>query len=251
MSGSLSGRVALVIGASSGIGEAAAVALADAGAKVGVSARRADRLKELVDRIQKAGGEALALPGDASDEGAATAIVADAAKHFGRLDILVNSAGVNSTGGVQGADVADWRRVMDINLWATLYASKAAIEPMLEHGGGDIINISSTAGRRAAGVFGPYTASKHALNGMTEGMRQELGGKGIRVCVIEPGATSTEIAESISDPAYREAIHQHVHKDGAMQAEDIGAAIVFVTSLPRRANVTEILIQPTIDTAPI
>ena len=120
---------------------------------------------------------------------------------------------------------------------------------MKAQGNGDIINISSTSGRRAAGLFGPYSTSKFGLTGMTEGLRQEVGGAGIRVSIIEPGATETEIADSITDPKWRDAIQQHVAKDGAMQPEDIAETIMFIVSLPRRANVSQLLIRPTSDTA--
>lgn len=246
----LAGRAALVTGASSGIGEATAVALASAGATVAVSARRADRLRDLVGRIEAAGGTAHALPGDVTDEATATGIVTDTARRCGRLDILVNSAGIVRPGGVENADTEEWRQVIAVNLLATLYTCRAAIGPMRAQGSGDIINISSTAGRRAAGLFGPYSTSKFGLNAMSEGMRQEVGRYGIRVCVIEPGATTTEVAESIPDPGYRRFMHDHVHQEGAMQPEDVAAAIVFVASLPGRANVSELLIRPTNDATP-
>jgi len=250
MAGQLAGRAALVTGASSGIGEAAAIALAAAGASVAVSARRADRLADLVKRIEAAGGRAIALPGDIADEAVATATVEKAVEAFGRLDILVNSAGVIQPGGVENADTAQWRRVMDINFFGTLYASKAAIGPMRAQGGGDIVNISSTAGRRATGIFGPYSTSKFALNALTEGMRQELGGYGIRACTIMPGATETEVADNITDPNFRGAMQAHVSKDGAMQPSDIADTIVFIVSLPPRVNVADVMIRPTIDVAP-
>jgi len=251
VAGTLAGRVALVTGASSGIGEGAAIALAEAGAAVALAARRADRLEALVKKINAAGGKALALPGDVTDEAVARDAVAQTVKHFGRLDILVNSAGVIQPGGVENADTAQWRRVIEINLLATLYTCTAAIGPMRAQGGGDIINISSIAGRRAAAIFGPYSTSKFGLTGMTEGLRQEVGKHGIRVCIVEPGATTTEVSEGITDPNYRKAIHEHVNKEGAMKSEDVAAAIVFVVSLPRRANVSELLIRPTIDTLPL
>jgi NADP-dependent 3-hydroxy acid dehydrogenase YdfG len=252
MAGPVAGKVALVVGASSGIGEATAVALAVAGAAVALSARRADRLRELARRIEVTGGKALALPGDVTDEAVAKSVVARTLERFGRLDILVNSAGViQAGGGVEHADLAEWRRVLDINLLASLYTCHAAIGPMRAQGGGDIINVSSTAGRRPVGRFNPYATSKSALNALTEGLRQEVGGHGIRVCVIEPGATTTEVAEGITDPAYRAAMREHVSKQGAMKPEDVAAAIVFVVSLPPRANVSELLIRPTIDTLPL
>ena len=249
MSGSLAGKVALVTGASSGIGEAAALALAKAGAAVAVSARRKDRLDDLVRRIEAQGGKAIALPGDVAVEGDAARAVEDTVSRLGRIDILVNSAGVIQAGGVESLPLDEWRRVIDINLMGTLYCCKAAIGPMKAQGGGDIVNISSTAGRRAAGIFGPYTTSKFGLTGMTEGLRQEVGGAGIRVCIIEPGATTTEVAGGISDPAMRAAMEQHVGKEGAMAPADVADAIIFVVSLPPRANVSQLLIRPTIDTA--
>lgn len=251
MQHSLAGRVALVTGASSGIGEAGAIALAGAGAAVAVAARRANRLDALVRRIESAGGKALALPGDVAVETFATSIVDSAVRHFGRLDILVNSAGAAESGGVENANTDTWRRLIDLNLLATLYTCKAAIGPMKAVGHGDIINISSIAGRRASSVFGSYSTSKFALNAMTEGLRQEVGKAGIRVCIIEPGATTTEVADPMSDSKARQALQAHVSKDGAMKSEDIAAAILFVASLPPRANVSEILIRPTIDTKPI
>lgn len=249
MTGILAGKVALVTGASSGIGEAAALALAQAGAAVALSARRVDRLEALAARIAQAGGKAIAIPGDVASEADATAAVSDTIARLGRLDILVNSAGVIQAGGVESLPLDEWRRVIDINLLGTLYTCKAAIGPMKAQGAGDIINISSTAGRRAAGIFGPYSTSKFGLTGLTEGLRQEVGGAGIRVSIVEPGATATEVAGGISDSAMRAAMSQHVAKDGAMQPEDIASAILFIASLPPRVNVSQMLIRPTIDTA--
>ena len=245
----LSGKVALVTGASSGIGEAAALSLAAAGVSVAISGRRKDRLDGLVKKIEQAGGKGLALPGDVSVEADAFKAVADTVAKLGRLDILVNSAGVNEAGGVESLPLDLWRKVIDINLMGTLYSCKAAIGPMKANGGGDIINISSTAGRRAAAAFAAYATSKFGVTGLTESLRQEVGGAGIRVCIIEPGATTTEIADSISDLKMRAAIHKHVTKEGAMAPSDIADAVMFVVSLPRRANVSQMLIRPTIDTA--
>lgn len=249
MPDSLRGKVALVTGASSGIGEATALALAEAGAAVAVSARRAERLTDLVTRIEKAGGKALAVPGDMANETDATKAVTDTVAQLGRIDIVVNSAGVIQAGGVESLPLDEWRRVIDVNLLGTLYVCKAAIGPMKAQGGGDIVNISSTAGRRAAGVFGPYSTSKFGLTGLTEGLRQEVGGAGIRVSIVEPGATATEVANNIADPTMRAAMQQHVGKDSAMEPADIADAVLFIVSLPRRANVSQILIRPTTDTA--
>ncbi len=248
MAQSLAGKVALVTGASSGIGAATAVALAAAGATVAISARRKDRLDQLVAQIEAAGGKALALPGDMTVEADAVAAVEDTARLLGRIDILINSAGIMQAGGIEGADLDEYRKVVDINLMATVYTCKAAIPHMLAHGVGDIINISSLAGRKGGPETNAYSASKHAVNAMTNGMRQELGDRNIRVSFLMPGATETEVASGISNPAWREAIAKHVSKEGAVKASEIADTLVFMLSMPRHVNISEISVRPTIDT---
>jgi NADP-dependent 3-hydroxy acid dehydrogenase YdfG len=247
MTGVLNGKTALVTGASSGIGRSTALALAAAGAHVALVARRADRLDDLAVQIKADGGQALARAADVTDENDATRAVEDAVGHFGGLDILVNAAGMTQVGRVENANLADWRYVFELNFWASLYTSRAAI-PALKAGGGDIVNVSSTAGRRPVGAtFGPYAASKFALTAFNESLRAEVTLAGIRVCIIEPGATATEIHEHIKDEKVRELTRQHVEKDGAMQPGDVAAAIVFVVSLPPRANVSQLVIRPSVD----
>ena len=248
MTGILTGKTALVTGASSGIGRSTALALAEAGASVALVARRAERLKDLVAQVEAGGGKALARPADVTSEADATGAVEDAVGHFGRLDILVNAAGMTQVGKVEDADLADWRYVFDLNFWAGLYTARAAIPALKANGGGDIVNISSTAGRRAVGAtFGPYAASKFALTAFNESLRAEVTLAGIRVAIIEPGATATEIHEHIKDAKVREFTRNHVEKDGAMQADDVAAAVVFVVSLPPRVNVSQLVIRPTVD----
>jgi NADP-dependent 3-hydroxy acid dehydrogenase YdfG len=247
--GRLAGKVALVTGASSGIGEGTAIALAEAGATVAVSARRADRLGELVRRIERAGGKALALAGDMTKEADAIGAVEETVRKLGRIDILINSAGVMQAGGIENVDLDEYRRVFDINLFATLYTCKAAVPHMLKQGAGDIITISSLAGRKGGPQTNAYSASKHAVNSMTDAMRQELGGRNIRVCTLMPGATATEVGDHISDPNWRKAIQAHVSKEGAVQPSEIGETIVYILSLPRHVNISEICIRPTIDTS--
>ena len=247
MDGILSGKTALVTGASSGIGRSTAIALAAAGAQVALVARRAARLDDLAAQIKADGGQALARAADVTDEGDATRAVEDAVDHFGGLDILVNAAGMTQIGKVENANLADWRYVFELNFWAGLYTSRAAI-PALKAGGGDIVNVSSTAGRRPVGAtFGPYAASKFALTAFNESLRAEVTLAGIRVCIIEPGATATEIHAHIKDEKVRESTRQHIEKDGAMQPEDVAAAIVFVVGLPRRVNVSQLMIRPSVD----
>jgi NADP-dependent 3-hydroxy acid dehydrogenase YdfG len=251
MAGVLTGKTALVTGASSGIGRSTALALAAAGANVALVARRAERLKDLAAQVEAGGGQALACVADVTNEGEATRAVEDAVGHFGGLDILVNAAGMTQVSRVENANLADWEYVFALNFWAALYTSRAAIGA-LKAGGGDIVNISSTAGRRAGGpTFGSYSASKHALTAFNESLRQEVGLAGIRVCIIEPGATATEIHLAIKDERVRESTRQHLEKDGAMRPEDVADAIVFVVSLPPRVNVSQLLIRPTIDVRPM
>jgi NADP-dependent 3-hydroxy acid dehydrogenase YdfG len=248
VTGILSGKTALVTGASSGIGRSTALALAAAGAHVALVARRAARLDELAVQIKADGGQALARPADVTDEDDATRAVEDAVDHFGGLDILVNAAGMTQVGKVENADLADWRYVFELNFWSGLYTARAAIPALKAKGGGDIVNVSSTAGRRPVGAtFGPYAASKFALTAFNESLRAEVTLAGIRVCIIEPGATATEIHAHIKDEKVRESTRQHIEKDGAMQPEDVAAAIVFVVSLPPRVNVSQLMIRPSVD----
>lgn len=248
MAQALAGKVALVTGASSGIGAGTALVLAQAGATVALSARRADRLAALVAQIEAIGGKALALPGDMTVEAEALQAVDDTVARLRRIDILINSAGVMQAGKVEGADLDEYRRVFDINLFATLYTCRAAVPHMLRQGGGDIVTISSLAGRKGGPMTNAYSASKHAVNAMTDAMRQELGDRNIRVSILMPGATATEVGDSISDPNWRKAIQAHVSKEGAVQPSEIGETIAFMLSLPRHVNISEISVRPTIDT---
>ncbi|MCJ2180254.1 SDR family oxidoreductase [Novosphingobium album (ex Hu et al. 2023)] len=249
MAGVLSGKVALVTGASSGIGEAIAITLGQAGAKVVLSARRAERLAAVAAHIEADGGSVCVIPGDVTDEAVAARTVAETVSRCGRLDILVNSAGIIQAGSARHADMDEWRHVMDVNFFGIVHSCKAALEPMLAQGCGDIVNISSTSGRRTAKLFGAYSPSKFAVNSYSEALRQEVGASGIRVCVVEPGATESECAENISDPEWREKMREHVSKPGALKAQDIADAVKMVLELPPRANVSEILVRPTIDAA--
>jgi NADP-dependent 3-hydroxy acid dehydrogenase YdfG len=248
MATSLKDRVALITGASSGIGEGIALGLAAEGVKVFATGRRADRLATLKSQIEAAGSEAEVVAGDVTDEAFAKGLVHKTVERFGRLDILVNSAGIMYFGNVEDARVDEWKHSMDLNLFATLYTCSAAIPVMKAQGEGDIINISSTAGRRWMG--GPYGASKIALNSFHEGLRSEVSLSNIRCCIIEPGATTSEIWDKNPDPKMREYLKNHVEKEGAMKPEDISDSVVLVLKLPRRANLCEILIRPTIDVNP-
>jgi len=248
MAGVLEGKVALVMGASSGIGAGVALGLAQAGAKLAISARRADRLEQLAAQIEgECGAKVLVLAGDAVDAEFAASAVEKTIAHFGQLDILVNSAGIIQASVVENADLDEYRRVMDVNVMATLYTCRAAVPHMKARGTGDIINITSQAGRKVAPVFNSYSASKHAANALTEGLRREVGEHGVRVSILMPGATQSEVAENMSDPNFKAFMRNHVSKEGVVMPSDIADTVVLMCALPRRAHISEVTVRPTSD----
>ncbi|WP_448608123.1 SDR family NAD(P)-dependent oxidoreductase [Geodermatophilus sp. URMC 60] len=241
----LSGRVALVTGASSGIGEATAVALAEAGASVAIGARRRDRLDGLAARLSDAGAKVATLDLDVTDEASCRDAVARTRSELGGLDVLVNNAGVMLLGTIVGADTEDWRRMLSTNVLGLMYMTHAAIEGMVEQGSGDVVNISSVAGRQARKGAGVYNASKWAVNAFSESLRQEVTTKGVRISLVEPGAVSTELTDHITQPEARAASVQMYTSMRALHAEDIARAIVYVVSQPAHVAVNEVLVRPT------
>jgi NADP-dependent 3-hydroxy acid dehydrogenase YdfG len=241
----LEGKVAVVTGASSGIGEATAEALAAEGAAVVVAARREDRLAGLVERIRGHGGRVLAAVSDVTEESGAHGLIQKAEEEFGSVDILVNNAGVMLLSNVGKSLSEEWRRMFDVNVMGLLYATDAAIEVMKRRGGGHLVNVSSLAGRKVTrDSSGVYAGSKHAVGAISEGLRQELLEDGIRVTVIEPGAVETELATHITDEEARESLGGLLQLE-ILQAEDIANAIVYAVTQPPRVSVNEILIRPT------
>jgi NADP-dependent 3-hydroxy acid dehydrogenase YdfG len=206
MTSTLTGKVALVTGASSGIGEATALALAAAGAQVAGAARRTDRLNALIKRITDAGGQAIALHADVADETQVRTMVRTAYERWGRLDILVNNAGVMLLGPIEGAQTEDWRRMVNINLLGLMYATHAALPLMREQGGGHIVNMSSVAGRTVRAGRAVYNATKWGVGAFSEALRQEVSRHHIRVTIIEPGPVETELTEHITDPETKEEV---------------------------------------------
>src|SRR6059058_991495 len=189
----LSGRRIAITGASSGIGEAIALAAASAGAAVALAARREDRIADLAKRIEDDGGRAVALPTDVTDERSARAFVEHAYEQLGGLDGLVNNAGVMLLGPVAGAPTEEWRTMIDVNLLGLLYCTHAALPVMLEAGRGDIVNVSSVAGRFARAGSGVYNMTKWGVGAFSEALRQEVTAQGVRVMIVEPGAVATEL----------------------------------------------------------
>jgi NADP-dependent 3-hydroxy acid dehydrogenase YdfG len=241
----LDGRVALVTGASSGIGEATAIALAGAGAAVAIGARRKDRLDALAATLRDDGARVLQLDLDVTDEQACRAAVDRTRAEFGGLDVLVNNAGVMLLGTILGADTEDWRRMLHTNVLGLMYMTHAAIEGMVEQGSGDVVNISSVAGRQARKGAGVYNASKWAVNAFSESLRQEVTGRGVRIGLVEPGAVATELSSHITQPAARQASQDMAASMRTLRAEDIARAVLYLVTQPPHVAVNEILVRPT------
>ena len=242
----LTGNVIAITGATSGIGEATAVMAARAGAAVSLAGRREDRLKDLAARIEGEGGRALAVPTDVGDEGSARAFVQQSYEHLGRLDVLVNNAGVMLLGPVTGADVNEWRRMIDVNCLGLLYCTHAALPVMGEQGGGHIVNVSSVAGRRAAMGAAVYNMTKFGVTAFSEALRQEALHAGIRVTVIEPGFVETELQGHNAAKDYvMQAVDKEREKIGkVLGSDDIAASILYAVSQPEHVNVSEIMVVP-------
>jgi NADP-dependent 3-hydroxy acid dehydrogenase YdfG len=246
----LQGTVALVTGASSGIGEATALELAGHGAKVAIAARRRDRLDDLAGRIGASGSEVLVVEGDVTDESAARNAVEETVRRFGRLDTVVANAGVMLLGPIENAPIEEWRRMVDINVLGLLYTSHAALPHLLDAASSqprnvaDLVLVSSVAGRVARNGSGVYNLTKHGVGAFGESLRQEVTGRHVRVSVVEPGAVATELAGH-NRPEVREQVVARFQGIERMEAEDIADAIGYIVTRPRRVAINEVLIRPT------
>jgi len=249
MTDDLRGCVALVTGASSGIGRAVASDLAACGATVAATARRADRLDDLVGEVTAAGGRAVALAGDLTDPAAAAGIVAGAAAIEGRLDVVVNNAGVMLLGPALDAPLGEWDRMVALNVSALLHVTHAALPHLLSAADGprgcaDLVNVSSVAGRRARAGAAVYNLTKFGVGAFTEALRQELAGSHVRVSAVEPGAIDTELPTHIR-PEIRAESTRHFTDVEILRDHDIAEAVRYIVTRPRHAAVNEILIRPT------
>jgi NADP-dependent 3-hydroxy acid dehydrogenase YdfG len=241
----LDGTVALVTGASSGIGEATARALAEQGAKVAVAARRKERLDALAGEI-----DGLAIETDVTDQEQAKRAVQQTVDELGRLDTLINNAGVMLLGPAVGAPTEEWDRMIDLNLKGLLYCADAAVPHLIAatkdgpRGVADMVNISSVAGRVAREGSGVYNLTKWGVGAFSESLRQELSGRNVRVSLVEPGAVDTELTDHLREEV-REATKERFEGIERLEAGDIAEAISYVVTRPRRVAVNEILIRPT------
>jgi clavulanate-9-aldehyde reductase len=240
----LSGQVVAVTGASSGIGEATALAAAAAGAAVALAARRTDRIEALAQRITDAGGRALAVTTDVSDEAHARAFVQRTIDELGRLDALVNNAGVMLLGPVSGADTDEWRRMIDANVYGVIYCTHAAIDHLIERGSGHIVTVSSVAGVRASAGSAVYNLTKFGVNAFAESLRQELAPHNVRVTVVNPGAVTTELRTHLS-PELQAAQKERMAGVTPLEATDIANAIIYALGQPEHVSLNEILVRPT------
>jgi NADP-dependent 3-hydroxy acid dehydrogenase YdfG len=246
----LDGTVALVTGASSGIGEATALELAAQGAQVALVARRRDRLDDVASRIAAAGGAAVVVAADITDEAAARDAVEQTVQQLGRLDTVVANAGMMLLGPVENAPVEEWQRMIDVNVVGLLYTSHAALPHLLSAASSeprnvaDLVLVSSVAGRVARNGSGVYNLTKHGIGAFGESLRQEVTRRHVRVSLVEPGAVATELV-SHNRPEIQEGTRARFQDMERLEAEDIADAISYIVTRPRRVAVNELLIRPT------
>src|SRR4051812_21747754 len=243
----LSGTVALVTGASSGIGRATARRLAAEGASVALVARRADRIEELAGEL---GDRALPIEADVTDRAAAEGAVQRTVDELGRLDVLVNNAGVMLLGPIQNAPVEEWERMVEVNVLGLLYCARAALPHLLAAAEdqprrvADLVNISSVAGRVAREGSGVYNLTKHGVGAFSESLRQEVTTRHVRVSLVEPGAVETELASHLRPEIAQQAMQRFASIE-RLQSEDIADTIAFIVTRPRRMAINEVLVRPT------
>ena len=243
MNDSIAGKVVVITGASSGIGEATAKHLAANGARVSLGARRKDRLDALAQEIRSAGGEAHVQVTDVVRRADVEALVRGAREAFGRIDVIINNAGIMPLSPFERLKVDDWDRMIDVNVKGLLYGIAAVLPIMKEQRSGHVINVSSVAGHKVRPGNSVYAATKHAVRVISEGLRMEVKPYGIRTTIISPGAIATELADSVTEPDLQERTRALYAM--AVPAEVIARAIAYVIAEPREVDVNEILVRPT------
>lgn len=242
----LQNKVALVTGASSGIGAATARKLAAQGVRLGLAARRLDRLHVLRDEIKAEGGEAIALPMDVTDAASVSSAVDTLIKAYGSIDILFNNAGLMPASDIENLKTEEWHRMVDVNIKGVLNTTAAVLPQMKRQRSGHILNTSSIAGRKVFKGLTVYCATKFAVAAFSDGLRMELGGKhGIRVTCLQPGAVESELFEHISDRTYASAMEKLKAEMTFLKADDIASTVLFALQQPAHINVAEIFVLPT------
>jgi NADP-dependent 3-hydroxy acid dehydrogenase YdfG len=243
MKNKIEGKVVVITGASSGLGEAAARLLSAQGASVVLGARRADRLKSLADELTGKGGKALAVTTDVTRRDQVKKLVDAAVKKFGRIDVMINNAGIMPRAPLERLTIDDWDRTIDVNIKGVLYGIAAALPHMKQQKSGHMIFVSSVAGHKVGPDFAVYAATKYAVRVLAEGFRQEVKPYNIRTTVISPGAVATELPGSVTEQDIAEKIQQY-YEDIAIPAESFAQAVVFAMSQPDEVDVNEILFRP-------
>lgn len=240
----IAGKVVVITGASSGLGEATANMLAEQKAIVVLGARRTDRIQALADDITAKGGQALALATDVTDRDQVKALVDAAVQKFGRLDVIINNAGLMPQSLLEQLRVDEWDQMIDVNIKGVLYGIAAALPHMQQQKGGHIINVSSVAGHKVGPGSAVYAATKHAVRALSEGLRQEVKPYNIRTTVVSPGAVATELAQSVKEPDFAANIGKF-YDEYAIPADSFARAVVFAMSQPEDVDINEILFRPT------
>jgi len=244
MSNNIKGKVVVITGASSGLGEATARLLSAEGASVVLGARRVERLKSLADELTAKGGKALAVATDVTHCDQVKRLVDAAVQTFGRIDVMINNAGLMPLSPLERLKIEDWDRTIDVNIKGVLYGIAAALPHMMQQKAGHIINVSSVAGHKVRPGNAVYAATKHAVRALSEGLRQEVKPYNIRTTVISPGAVATELPNSVTEPDVAKSIH-NFYELNAIPADSFARAVVFAMSQPEDVDVNEILFRPT------
>jgi NADP-dependent 3-hydroxy acid dehydrogenase YdfG len=244
MSNNIKGKVVVITGASSGLGAATARLLSAEGAIVVLGARRVERLKSLADELTAKGGKALAIATDVTDREQVKKLVDAAVQKFGRIDVMINNAGLMPSSPLERLKIDDWDRAIDVNIKGVLYGIAAALPYMKQQKAGHIINVSSVAGHKVTPNGAVYCATKHAVRALSEGLRTEVKPYNIRTTIISPGAVATELPDSITEPDIAERMHKF-YKDVAIPADSFARAVAFAMSQPEDMDVNEILFRPT------
>ena len=243
MGNNIEGKVVVITGASSGLGEATARMLSAQGAVVVLGARRVDRIEALAKELSDAGGKALALQTDVTRAADVQRLVDATVEKFGRIDVLVNNAGLMPSSPLERLKIADWDRMIDVNIKGVLYGIAAALPHMKAQKGGHIVNVSSVAGHRVRAGTAVYSATKHAVRVLTEGLRQEVKPYDIRTTIVSPGAVATELPDSITEADVQAGVKAFY--EIAIPADSFARAVVFALSQPDDVDINEILFRPT------
>ena len=244
MGNNIERKIVVITGASSGLGEATARLLSEQGASVVLGARRVDRLQALARELTGRGGKAIAVETDVTDRGQVQRLVESAVQAHGRIDVMINNAGLMPQAPLERFQIDEWDRMIDVNIKGVLYGIAAALPHMQRQKSGHFVNVSSVAGHKVGPGFAVYAATKFAVRALSEGLRQEVKPYNIRTTVLSPGAVATELPNSVTDPSAAERIRQF-YAEVAIPAESFARAVAFAMSQPDDVDVNEIVFRPT------